>query len=114
MNLFDALDLVVKPPKRDSSKPLRMSGFLGINLTEKGKALQEKEMPWWKGWKVTKKKKTIEGMNLFDALDLVVKPPKRDSSKPLRMPVSGVHKIKGVGDVITGRIEQGALRPNDP
>merc|ERR1712048_714784 len=58
--------------------------------------------------------KKISGINLFDALDLVVKPPKRDSSKPLRMPVSGVHKIKGVGDVITGRIEQGALRPNDP
>jgi len=91
-----------------------MSGFLGVNLTAKGKDLQEKEMPWWKGWKITKKKKTIEGMNLFDALDLVVKPPKRDSKKPLRMPVSGVHKIKGVGDVITGRIEQGALRPNDP
>merc|ERR1719330_1693983 len=53
-------------------------------------------------------------MNLFDALDKVVKPPKRDSKKPLRMPVSGVHKIKGVGDVITGRIEQGALHPNEP
>jgi len=58
--------------------------------------------------------KEIEGLNLFDALDRVVKPPKRDSKKPLRMPVSGVHKIKGVGDVITGRIEQGALHPNEP
>jgi len=28
------------------------------------------------------------------------------------MPVSGVYKIKGVGDVITGRIEQGMLKPN--
>jgi len=28
------------------------------------------------------------------------------------MPVSGVYKIKGVGDVITGRIEQGQLKPN--
>jgi len=91
-----------------------MSGFLGVNLTEKGLELQKKEMPWWSGWEVTKKKKKISGVNLFDALDLVVKPPKRDSKKPLRMPVSGVHKIKGVGDVITGRIEQGALRPNDP
>jgi elongation factor 1-alpha len=27
------------------------------------------------------------------------------------MPVSGVYKIKGVGDVITGRIEQGTLKP---
>merc|ERR1719410_1741053 len=29
----------------------------------------------------------------------------------MRMPVSGVYKIKGVGDVITGRIEQGTLKP---
>merc|ERR1711902_452709 len=28
-----------------------------------------------------------------------------------RMPVSGVYKIKGVGDVITGRVEQGAITP---
>jgi len=27
------------------------------------------------------------------------------------MPVSGVYKIKGVGDVITGRIEQGTMKP---
>jgi elongation factor 1-alpha len=27
------------------------------------------------------------------------------------MPVSGVYKIKGVGDVITGRVEQGAVKP---
>jgi len=91
-----------------------MSGFLGVNLTDKGKALQEKEMSWWKGWKVTKKKKTIEGVTLYDALEKMVKPPKRDDKKPFRMPVSGCYKIKGVGDVITGRIEQGFLEPNDP
>merc|ERR1711879_399643 len=61
-----------------------MSGFLGANLTPKG-----------------------------DALVNVAKPPKRDSKKPFRMPVSGVYKIKGVGDVITGRIEQGQLKPNE-
>merc|ERR550534_177294 len=33
------------------------------------------------------------------------------TEKPLRMPVSGVYKIKGVGDVITGRVEQGTLQP---
>merc|ERR1719365_308272 len=78
-----------------------MSGFLGVNLTDKGKAIQEKEMSWWKGWKVTKKKKTLEGVTLYDALERMVKPPKRDSKKPFRMPVSGCYKIKGVGDVIT-------------
>jgi elongation factor 1-alpha len=29
----------------------------------------------------------------------------------MRMPVSGVYNIRGVGDVITGRIEQGKLNP---
>lgn len=31
----------------------------------------------------------------------------------LRVPISGLYKIKGVGDVITGRIEQGSLKPGD-
>jgi len=90
-----------------------MSGFLGVNLTDKGNALRDEKMPWYKGWSVTIKKKKIEGKTLYDALELVAKPPKRDTTKPFRMPVSGVYKIKGVGDVITGRIEQGGLKPNE-
>lgn len=31
---------------------------------------------------------------------------------PMRLPVSGIYKIKGVGDVVAGRIEQGTLVPN--
>merc|ERR1712167_218459 len=61
--------------------------------------------------KKEKKKKVIEGWTLVDALDKVVQPPQRDAGKALRMPVSGVYKIKGTGDVITGRIEQGVLKP---
>jgi len=90
-----------------------MSGFLGVNLTDKGNALRDEKMPWYKGWSVTIKKNKIEGKTLYDALEKVAKPPKRDIKKPFRMPVSGVYKIKGVGDVITGRIEQGGLKPNE-
>jgi len=90
-----------------------MSGYLGVNLTDKGNAIRDEKMPWYKGWKVSIKKNKIEGKTLYDALELVAKPPKRDNKKPFRMPVSGVYKIKGVGDVITGRIEQGALKPNE-
>merc|ERR1711879_143768 len=68
-------------------------------------------MPWWKGFKVKPKKKEVEGVTLLDALNDVVHVPKRPTKKPLRMPVSGVYKIKGVGDVITGRVEQGTLKP---
>jgi elongation factor 1-alpha len=31
----------------------------------------------------------------------------------MRTPISGVYKIKGVGDVLTGRVEQGAVKPGD-
>jgi len=84
-----------------------MSGWKGDNLTKKSP-----EMGWYKGFKVKPKKKEISGHTLLDALNDVVSCPKRPSKKPFRMPVSGVYKIKGVGDVITGRIEQGTLKPN--
>ena len=85
-----------------------MSGFQGENLINKSD-----KMPWYKGFKVTKGGKTIEGHTLVDALTHVNRVPKRFPDKPLRVPVSGVLKIKGVGDVITGRIEQGTLKAGD-
>jgi len=84
-----------------------MSGWKGDNLTEKST-----NMDWFKGWSAKVKKDTITGFTLLEALNNVVKCPKRPTKKPFRMPVSGVYKIKGVGDVITGRIEQGCLVPN--
>merc|ERR1739848_918368 len=86
-----------------------MSGFKGDNLTK-----VSEHMDWFKGYEVKVKKEKVKGHTLLDALDKVVKCPKRPTKKPMRMPVSGVYKIKGVGDVITGRIEQGTLKPNQP
>merc|ERR1719361_2883581 len=83
-----------------------LSGWVGDNLLEKSK-----NMDWWKGFKVKVKKEKVKGSTLLDALNDVVSCPKRPTKKPFRMPVSGVYKIKGVGDVITGRIEQGKLKP---
>merc|ERR1719251_868547 len=85
-----------------------MSGFKGDNLNQ-----VSDNMPWFKGWTVKIKKEKVSGHTLIDALETVAKPPKRDNKKAFRMPVSGVYKIKGVGDVITGRIEQGCLKPNE-
>lgn len=84
-----------------------MSGWRGDNLT-----IQTDNMPWWEGFTVKPKKKKVSGITLLHALNDVVHVPKRPTKKPFRMPVSGVYKIKGVGDVITGRIEQGQLKPN--
>merc|ERR1712013_752249 len=83
-----------------------MSGFKGDNLNK-----VSENMPWYKGWSVKVKKEKVTGHTLIDALEKVVKPPKRNNKKAFRMPVSGVYKIKGVGDVITGRVEQGAITP---
>jgi len=83
-----------------------MSGFLGDNLAE-----PSKNMPWYKGFEVKVKKEKVKGHTLVDALEKVVRPPKRNDKKAFRMPVSGVYKIKGVGDVVTGRVEQGKITP---
>merc|ERR1719273_413861 len=81
--------------------------IVGVNKMDSTKPKPYSE----EGFKVKPKKKEVEGKTLLDALNNVVHVPKRPTKKPLRMPVSGVYKIKGVGDVITGRVEQGTLKP---
>jgi elongation factor 1-alpha len=87
-----------------------ISGWCGDNLLK-----PSDNMKWWKGVSVRpmsdEKADKIEIKCLLDALDKLVTIPKRDTTKKMRMPVSGVYKIKGVGDVITGRVEQGAVKP---
>jgi elongation factor 1-alpha len=46
-------------------------------------------------------------------LDKFCSIPERPISAPMRMPVSGIHKIKGVGDVLAGRVEQGVVKPGE-
>jgi len=87
---------------------LPISGWMGDNLLKKSD-----KMAWWKGADIKVGKETIHIETLLDALEKMVKPPTRDSSKVMRMPVSGVYKIKGVGDVITGCVEQGVVKPGD-
>jgi len=82
------------------------SGWLGDNLLTKSD-----KMKWWKGVDVAVGKEKVHVETLLDALNNMVRLPERKKDAPLRMPVSGVFKIKGVGDVITGRVEQGELRP---
>jgi elongation factor 1-alpha len=85
-----------------------ISGWVGDNLLT-----HSAKMPWWKGVTVKSQKVPTEVITLRDCLEKMVKIPKRPLKKPLRMPVSGVYKIKGVGDVITGRIEQGKVEPGN-
>jgi elongation factor 1-alpha len=88
---------------------LPISGWNGDNLLTKSD-----NMAWWKGMKCKiSKEKAIQVVTLKDALNDFVQVAKRDPEKPMRLPVSGVYKIKGVGDVLTGRVEQGAVKPGE-
>ena len=85
------------------------SGFAGDNLIE-----QTEKMPWYKGWSANvSKTEVVTGFTIYDALEKLVKPPKRNHEGALRIPINGIYKIKGVGDVITGRIEQGTLNSGE-
>jgi len=86
-----------------------ISGWCGDNLLVKSA-----NMEWWKGQKVKiSKEKGMVCTTILDCLNDFVQPAKRDPEKPMRLPVSGVYKIKGVGDVITGRVEQGSVKPGE-
>jgi elongation factor 1-alpha len=90
---------------------LPLSGYQGDNLIKKSE-----KMPWWQGTKVTTvigAPKEVHVNTLYEALDLYVLPPVREGTKLMRTPISGVYKIKGVGDVLTGRVEQGTVKPKD-
>jgi elongation factor 1-alpha len=70
-----------------------ISGWVGDNMIERSA-----NMKWYKG-KI-----------LLEALD-AIKPPKRPSEKPLRLPLQDVYKIGGIGTVPVGRVETGVLKP---
>jgi len=70
-----------------------ISGWNGDNMLEKSP-----NMAWYKG------------PTMIEALDSI-KPPKRPSDKPLRLPLQDVYKIGGIGTVPVGRVETGTLKP---
>ena len=52
--------------------------------------------------------------DLMDAVDSFFEEPVRDFEKDFMMPIEDVFSIKGRGTVVTGRIERGTLKLNDP
>jgi len=93
--------------KIDGSTPVMpISGWMGDNLIEK-----TKNMDWWKGQTVKCiDDSKVEVFTILDCLEKMVKPVERNTDAIMRTPISGVYKIKGVGDVITGRVEQGTVQ----
>merc|ERR1711871_1431578 len=98
-----------KPFVEKRTPILPISGWNGDNLLGKSD-----KMGWWKGQDVKlSKTQAIHVDCLKDCLNDFVQPAQRDPDKEMRLPLSGVYKIKGVGDVLTGRVEQGAVKPGD-
>jgi len=86
---------------------LPISGWMGDNLLK-----VSTNMPWWTGMDVKRAdNSTVHVHTLVDALNDFAQPPARETDKPMRLPISGIYKIKGVGDVLAGRVEQGTVVP---
>ena len=92
----------------ESVPVLPISGWMGDNLLKKSE-----KMAWWNGVDVKKVDGTTIHVNtVLDCLNDMAEPPARVVDKPMRLPLSGIYKIKGVGDVLAGRVEQGEVEPN--
>merc|ERR1712194_481669 len=87
---------------------LPISGWMGDNLLKKSD-----NMGWWKGMEIECGKEDIMCETMYDVLDKLCRVPERPISAPMRMPISGIYKIKGVGDVLAGRVEQGVVKPGE-
>ncbi|TEA25665.1 hypothetical protein DBR06_SOUSAS2510086 [Sousa chinensis] len=82
-----------------------ISGWNGENMLE-----PSANVPWFKGWRVTRKDGNASGTTLLEALDCIL-PPTRPTDRPLRLPLQDVYKIGGIGTVPVGRVETGVLKP---
>jgi len=91
---------------------LPISGWKGDNLIKKSE-----NMPWWNGMSIkqdgVKDAPAILVNTLFECLEKFVTIPQRPRAAIARTPISGIYKIKGIGDVLTGRVEQGTVKPGE-
>ncbi|MGD1035525.1 MAG: elongation factor Tu [Candidatus Dormibacteria bacterium] len=53
-------------------------------------------------------------MRLMEAVDTYIPIPERPVDKPFMMPIEDVFSIEGRGTVVTGRIERGVIKVNEP
>merc|ERR1739841_129530 len=55
----------------------------------------------------------VEGFTVVEALNNFIQPPKREPTLAVRLPISNIYNIKGVGQIICGTVQQGTLKPGD-
>mmetsp|Transcript_13537 Transcript_13537/g.26742 ORF Transcript_13537/g.26742 Transcript_13537/m.26742 type:complete len:415 (-) Transcript_13537:293-1537(-) len=94
----------------ESVPVIPISGWMGDNLLKKSE-----NMGWWTGVDVVvpATKAALHIDTLLIALNDFAQPPVRITDAPMRCPISGIYKIKGVGDVLAGRVEQGLVNPGE-
>jgi elongation factor 1-alpha len=94
---------------KESVPVIPISGWMGDNLIKKSA-----NMTWWNGMEVTNQAGVkCKVVTLLDVLNEMATIPERKSDCAMRLPISGAYKIKGVGDVLAGRVEQGQVKPGD-
>ncbi len=95
---------------KDSVPMLPISGWIGDNLVE-----PSANMAWWTGVDIQAPERPhgvkVHVHTLLDALEKMVCLPVPYSEAAMRLNITGVYRIKGTGDVLTGRVEQGTVKP---
>ncbi|MFA6891811.1 MAG: elongation factor Tu [Sphaerochaetaceae bacterium] len=100
----ELIDLV----EEDMRDLLTKNGYDGANCPViRGSAFQAMTHP-----DDPEKTKCIE--DLLDAMDTYIPLPVRDMDKPFLMPIEDIFTISGRGTVVTGRVERGTVKINDP
>jgi len=85
-----------------------ISGWMGDNLIKKSE-----KMSWWTGADVKVGTENVHVDTLLDCFNDMCRVPERPVAANMRVPISGIYKIKGVGDVLAGRVEQGIVKANE-
>merc|ERR1712137_758964 len=104
-NVLSLLKRVGLDPKRQIVLPI--SGYEGDNMMS-----PSKKMPWFTGWEYYESPESapVHGKTLVDAIDYGLPVPRRSVSQPIRIPVHKLHRVEGVGTVLTGRLLTGELK----
>jgi len=100
----ELIDLV----EEDMRDLLTKNGYDGANAPcIRGSAFQAMSHP-----DDPEKTKCID--ELLDAMDSYIPLPVREMDKPFLMPIEDIFTISGRGTVVTGRVERGVVKVNDP
>ena len=67
----------------------------------------------WNGCEVERDNEVIRADAVYEVLDATCRVLERPTSAPMRAPMSGIHGIKGVGNVPAGHAGQGVVKPGE-